>query len=630
MSLAEPTKDSWKWLLTSTGARRSITRIATNKALMIVPPGRDRTGVFNVDAKFRRWLTATADALTDQLKPTINEDGSAGANGVVTDFYSLRTLAGFYMNPSTVPMLDNTAVRESLNLIDGFATTRHEKIWDALAKEMFGKWEPSPLSIRKAASTGFPRNTTNMAVKSALLGDFLRNATEIMERTIKGDLRSLSLEAELFYAYGIGRRDQPDTVLRTKTGWEAKPREVNDEEFARSMGREGRRFIADKSVKIDGQIMPGLFAMRRRTVWAAPFPMNYFLAALMSQFRGHYLNAFAFTFKHRGADDLTEKTSRYAYAVGVDVKQYDQSIAGRQLDFMIDRWAVTDNVKAFAKMTRKMPFAMSHPALGGVGYFDPFFGDPWDPRTFTTEPGLPSGIAWNPDAGKFCATAALLCLIDDHQHDVLEVGLDTILKGRHLTYAILDASDDGIILTNSEKLHDYVKERFADTEAPAYYRFAIEEGLKFLGNVQTLEHSGRKRFVPDILTYFRNLYVPEHGLPTDDRKNPHREFAAMGYFARKEIYKNAPSFGHAIEIADDLWRTIFNESLDSRWDAAYRDMRLPQNMVHTAYDLEAILDPLSIYKGRFEIKDLSPAVRDRIVSSVPFESLAPYITQYLR
>lgn len=623
--------ESWAWLLSNyPRANRALGRVTTNKALAIIPRGYESSPIYNVDGDFRAWLKKMSSTLTAELRPELNADGTAGPNGVVSDFLSLRTLAGFYMDPISIPMTDNTIIRDELGLTTGFVSARHEEIWNRLASEMFGTPRPASLHVRKAASTGFPFSSSDLGLKSQLLRHVFSNATRIMEKTLAGRLESLAREDAIFNAFLIGKRDQADKVSFKDGRYKSKDREVNDALYSRSGGAEGRRFIASKKVVIDGSEIPGLFAMRQRTVFGAPFQTNHLLAAVFSQFREFYLNEFEFTWKHRGKEHLTEKVAKYPFALGLDVKQFDQSVAGWMLDFMLSRLSTRPIFRDFAKLTRHMPFAQPNPRLGAppMPIEESLFGDPWDLRTWTLEPGLPSGVSWNPDAGKYCMTATYLCLIDDYFHDVLEFGLPDILKGKHPRYALLDASDDGMLLFDDAKFGDYVRDRCANQQAE-YFRFELETGVKFLGNVYHTDIRGNRSFVPDILTYFTNLYVPEHGLPRKPGEGFHRPFAAFGYFERQHLYSQAPSFQTAFTIADDLSRTILKEPLNARWEAERRMTPLPEQDVRTVQDLEALLDPSAIYKGRFQLEDLSPSVQEKLTSVVPYETLKPFLDEVL-
>lgn len=628
--LIQPSEESWAKLFEVGSNGRTLFRTTSNTPQMIQPAMNGDRGIWSDDRRLHNVQRELGDALTDTFQKSVRPDGFATDSAIIADFHSLRNQSGAYMNPISIPLGSNRVLADDLDLSGGFLSARDEKIFVALHHYMFRTIEPAPMAMRKTASSGAPYFTSNLVEKKKALAVFNEHAGTILTRFGRGELSRLYDDYGLFCATYMGVRTQPDTVVKTGQFFTAKPREVNDEEYARSGGKTGRRFNADKSVyNTDGSKIDGIFACRRRSVYAYPAMYNYFLTQFFAPLRSFYLNDASFTFKHRDPESIAEKLRPFKSVRGFDVKQFDQSIQPWLLDEFVNRFSgfIKEEVLFFFKSVLKQPIYMPHPdvinAKGRVTDprpFNPCFGDPFDLATFNREVGLPSGIGPNPDMGKFFMTFAYLCLFDRHFNDVLEVGVQTILRGQHSRYALLDMGDDAVLAANDESLWKTVD---AVTKGNFYVRIEQEDGISFLGNVLFKDARETLRATSNVVTFVRNRLCPEHGVQHWSR----RDYAGTGWFEGKKHYSTAPKFGDVLAIWDDVWRRHFHEGLDVRF-FAYREQERSRGVPSLSEDDRAVLENPDKLYYRYEIEDIHPWVLDRLIGSIPFDDYFPSIERF--
>lgn len=261
-----PRPRGWEWS-TTPGAKKLIERITVNEPQRVFPEIPGKQPIYSNDAQFLRYVELLDQDWSEEFAVDIDPDtGLSGPSAITGDFHSILTVSGSFMNPMTVPLYDNSILREELNLADTFLSPRHARIWEELFDFMFKTFVPAPVSFRKAATAGLAHPTSNMAVKKDL---FVRVAKNVP--AIAGAIRANRLD-ELYDRTGFvnatvcGMRAQADTVTIEGGTARSKPRKVNDEVYARSGGRDpaGKRFDADKTVMFDGRVVPGHFAMRDR------------------------------------------------------------------------------------------------------------------------------------------------------------------------------------------------------------------------------------------------------------------------------------------------------------------------------------------------------------------------------
>jgi len=624
----------WEAALKYPGAVAQITRVLSNVSNAIFPdiPGKD--AIRADDRETMRSHERLAIALTEQFPATIDDDGFSGPNGIANDFYSLMTVSGKRMNPVSVPLTDNTVIAEELKLATTFKSARHRAIFDGLFDLMFRTVVPASMSLRVQASIGLPHCLSDVRLKKEQMINVFRNGRKMANLIRQNKLIEMHHEFDVLNGAVMGLREQADSVNRLPDNrWESKGRLVNDGLYAATGGKEGRRFTADKSFKLDGEVVPNHFAMRLRSVYAAAGWLNYFFTAIFTPLRAHYFSQYEFTWKHRSSLDIEYKAQTFDYVVGVDVSQFDQSVQRWILDAWIERMGDVVDEDAITLLRSLMfaPYCQPDPEVKSDPRADAsplFFGDPYDSTTWTNCPGLPSGVAPNPDLGKFIMVWTYLCLLDDKYHDVLEFGIDRILKGQHPMYAMLNMGDDNVFLTNDPSFNDWMKKQVK--EHSYYVSIGPEDGVAFLGNVFYRDIDGKIKVRPDGVTLVRNWLVPERGLPKSTTKpgTAARSHHALGYFARLDHYQTAPSYGGIREVWSEEHRNTYGESLDSR-ENYWRENGhfVPDFNAMTESDKLYILNPAVIYY-RLSENDVSETLLSEDRLSFEFDVYYPLIKQF--
>lgn len=612
---------TWRLLLQKAGLLRFLARTVENRGVAIFPE------VMSTDRKVLRFLEILADRLTEAFPATADESGVCGPNAIPRNFYALRNVAGYVMNPTSIPPVDNAMIREDLGLLDKFHSPRHQAIFNELIKQMFGRASPASVPIRRSASTGSPDYVDDVPKKKRELRLALTNLDDFLALVDRGNLSGLYQKYNATIVQSLGIRLQPDSVTKDENGrFTTKSREVNDELAARSSFKEGRRFAADKTVCIDGQKVPGHFAMRRRTVYGMSFVANYVVSAHCACWRQVYLEEYAFTWKHRTAVSILEKMQLFKHQVGVDVKQFDQSVGSFLIDAFLEQLAKYVD-RRFVELLRLMfhaPFISPAPSVGAPSddeRINPFFGtDPFDVKSFTMNLGLPSGIGINPDFGKFIMTFQYLCLLDDYYHDVMEVGLPTILTGHHTKYALLDMSDDGVILTNDAHFAAFVAEGNYPSK---YFKLELESPVSFLGNVPYRKEDGSLGLAPDLVSFFVNWWVPEKGVDHPSR----RQFWAIGDRERRAHYAKCPSYSAAFKIYTELFYEHFGVHPESIAQKYYPEQKAFSALSYI--DQLVMMRPeLLLYK--YDENQVSQKVLDYVQVSLPAAEVWPLIKDSFR
>jgi hypothetical protein len=475
---------------------------------------------------------------------------------------------------------------------------------------MFGTHVDAHLPITKEASSSFPFFTKDPQVKKTMAWSLSQNWNSVTELFRKGDYRGLLKDHGVLLSFRILMRAQADSVSRDGDHFTSKEREVPHPDVAR--GQSTKMVKADKRVFVSGSEVKGHFAQRVRMVYAATGGLNYLFAGAFQRFRAFYLEEYAFTWKHRGGDDMRRKTEKYDTVAAFDVSRMDQTVARWQLDPMFEvlETSLTPATLDLLDTFLRSPCWVPDPEKGGVNHF--WTADPLDRKSFDDVWwGLPSGIAPNPDIGKFVMTVAYLCIIDDYFGDVLETGVPRILKGEHKWYAVLNMSDDSVILLKNSEQATRLQTDLAEGNLDSpYMKIEREEGTRFLGSIFHKDELGKLHISPDITSYFVNWYVPERGTQRRGVGQPSaRQFWPLGYRLRKEqYYQEAPAFARAMDIQRDIWREHFPD-LPSPENLAARYERNMDISISNQADVLVMDDPAKLHY-MFGPNDVSAEIFD--------------------
>lgn len=560
-------------------------------------------GIKSFDPRYLRFTGKLSDALYDKFPSVILPSGFYDKNAIATNFGELRTVAGYPMSPMTYTPVHNERLRDSLNLAKGFVSERHRKLFQKLIALRYAQHDGTAGKISKLSSSVFPIFTKDMQKKVGHLTNLANHADEVLGLAAKGDLKTLYDKFGALVAYEAVPRWQYDGVKIDTNGLRVtKPREVNDLEYALSEGERGSRFVADKSVFIDGSYVKEHFATRGRTASGLSNSVNAFSTAAFEGLRHYADSTYHMTYKHRGREEITNKFRKFPLVMGLDVTQYDQSFPEWLVDEWISLMPFTDNMKALVTLEMKAPMFFS--AVDSIS--KPIWtGDPLDSSYFNQFKGLPSGIFATSAIGKDFMTWTVLCLFDDYYHDVLE-NMDKILKWEHPKYALSNMGDDSVLHISDQRFYDMLimKNETSENGLSPYFIVDMELGIRFVGNVAYSDENDDIQVCGNLGTYFGNMLVPERGLGS-----AMREFGIYGLLERRNAYCDAPKFYEAEEVFLKLWYDTFGVN----WNDGLQDrMKLPANLegqVISQADLEVYLDSSKLHY-KYEANEISPLVLD--------------------
>lgn len=609
--------ERWRPVIDTAGFKRRMSAKRRNRGVQIYP------GINSDDRDFLAVMRTLASAL-DPGAVTTDQSGLLGPDALPGDFYQLLTIAGYGMNPISVPPTNNEAIRAGLKLTGDFVATRDRDIFDSLVRLMFARSAPASVPIRREASTGAPDYVNDVVKKKSELRHAIANLETFLDLVDKDKFLELFVEFNSPIVHTTGERTQADKVSMVDGKPVSKDREVNDELAARSGLREGRRFTADKRCFKEGNEIIGHFGGRRRTVFGTSFVPNYVLAAFCASWRKVYLDDFSFTWKHRTPQEILEKMQRYGGIMGFDVKQFDQCVAAFMVERFVDQLAlyVDPRVAKLVRLMYRAPFIVPYPWIDGTSEesFNPLFGaDPFAIDSFRMNVGLPSGIAINPDSGKLFMVWQYLVLLDRYFGNVLEIGIDTILRGEHDQYAMLNMGDDCVLMFNDEGFRAWFNEGGYSNDC--YFHLEEERPVSFLGNVPYRDERGALRIAPNVVSYLVNWLVPEVGIEHSKRRN----FWAIGERERRVHYAQAPSYPRVHDEFEKAFYDTYRISPSSISSEAYEQQRRYQNL--STWDALVLQNPDYLhYKVSEDM--ISPEILDIIVTSLPPDEVWPTISRY--
>lgn len=598
-----------KELFCEHGAVRWFKRDRTNKPVAIAPisttPLRSNTDPKNYlwsddpkVLKFTEELSSTANKLFPQQK---RDDGFAGANGVPGDFNNLLNVGGFAMTPRPLPVCDNAQLIKENKLLEAIRPV-DVPYFKEIVRLLFGHHVPANLHIRKAASTGFPYFTSDNTYKKLAAYKALSNADRFLT-LMTGDERSLRLAADEFgamYLYAIQERKQPNKVSFKDGKLSSKVRIAPSVE--NSLGISNHIQEADMSVKINGKVIDGHFAMRSRDVFGLNGVLNYFLTGIFGCMRDSMYQRFFHTYKVKGPDEKEARAQRFKYTQGVDVKTMDKMIPRWFSDAFFDELHhyLDDRVIEVARRAYRAPFC-APPPDGNYKDFNPLFGgSPFNPNDMTNHYGLPSGIAFNPEFGKFWMTFVYMILLKDGGVITRPSEIETILTGKHPLVEMYDSADDAAFFTNDHRVASVL-----DIPTSVYAVLEKENPVVYLGDVIYRDANGTAHAAGNPITYLVNPFCREASISTSPSRN-----WGVGIIAREQVYSRMPCYRELSALKEEYERKFlgFSFTQQARLHSMYAPVNVEDEMLrqHPEY-LYYKVDP----------KTVSQALLDELVSTIP-------------
>lgn len=587
-------------------AGKVFARGMTNRGVEVFP------GIKSDDPLFLLFTTKLAEQLNSKFEKKVLDDGFFDSKAISSNFFELNTVAGYYMDPATYTVIGNTGLRDEMGLSRGFKSKRHEDIFSELIKLRYASHNGERAKISKISNSGFPRFSKSVPYKVEHLNYIVAKREIIKDKFMKHDFNSLCDNFGMVFGKNSVYRGQADSVSKEGERLLSKKREVNDLEYALSSGKSGKRFVADKSVIVNGNLLNGKFGMRKRTANGMAIPVNLWCSSFFEGYRNYADNTYGMTFKHKTRSSIEDKIGKHKFVFAMDVTQYDQSVP----EWLFDKWLSllpgNDFFKSYVDTLSKCPMY-----YGGVGQKgEPIWtGDPLNHEYHDQWTGLVSGIFYTSAAGKDFFTWAVLCMIDDFYHDVLG-NVDAILKWEDQRYSISNMGDDTLLHTSDVDFFNYLNllEETSSYGLSPYFKVDREDGLRFVGNVGYRDDSNNIKLCGDIASYFKNMLVPERGL---DSK--HREFGVYGLVERRNVFMDNPSFNEADEIFMKLFRAVFGINyMQLLGDNMVMPSMILSGVTKQA-DLEVLLDPSKLHY-KYDTSDISSEIVGMIEEKVSEEN----------
>jgi len=473
------------------------------------------------------------------------ERGLMTSSGIVGDLTQLLTLAGFPMRPTPAPDPFN-GYRVAAHR---FKNDRHRAIATELADCMLGSWNPQKgYRVARVSTMGFPDFSFKIDRKLMAASNIMRQAATICGLYSAGKLEELWTKYDVVTAYYATYRLQADSSPKNPdtSFFEPKSRPSFGLGWATSPAEDPP--LADKTISSKFPV----FRQRVRLAYGLPGRINYMIGGLMSGFRDVYLDKYAATWVTKGPGDLQESLQGWSI-MGVDVKQFDSTYPEFLLTFFLEQ--IARRFPAMRSLLLATQFAPTFTARRGPS--EPAFwtGDPLDATTFGCSLGLPSGVAYNPDAGKFGGTLQALLLMDDLVGDVLG-NVDTILRGQHPSMGLKNSADDMLFKFKdpavARTLHEQLSDASHSSHKDEYFALAPEDYVTYLGNAIYEEQPGFYRVEPSINSLLVNWFVPERAAGSAFRPYP-----GTGWFARESHFAQSRMYGQVSEIRDRAFRHYF-------------------------------------------------------------------------
>jgi hypothetical protein len=223
-----------------------------------------------------------------------------------------------------------------------------------------------------------------------------------------------------------------------------------------------------------------------------------------------------------------------------------------------------------------------------------------------------------------------IIMADDYFHNVLEVGIDSILRGEHMWFKTLNMGDDALIMTDNTDFYNHLtslldgkgglarpidneaENRLKQSRPSPYHIIEKEDGVTFLGNVVSRLDDGTYKVYPNIVSDVVNWWVPERG--TDSKS---REYWAIGYEYRKLVFAKHPSYSKVREIEERVFYKHF-KTLPSIIARKYRKEPEVSLIGASFADISVATDPSKLH-CLFDEDEIDPAIVQQYVSTIPRE-----------
>ena len=568
------------------------------------------------DPRFHGFLRDLCATLNSKYPVSI-EHGFTYGSCVVSEFDSIRCLAGVKSVPTGQTMHDNILFRESLGLPNKFLSDEDISLWHELIDCMFSVAKVGNIPVAKRSTQGPFSFSYDSDKKKKDAISLFHVADEYMSLYSRGNANTAMEVGGHPLCYSVNYRLQAESP--------DKDRMVASLQYAASGGAEGEMLLSDKSVfGRDGVMIQDLGACRTRCVYGLSNAPNQLMNALTTSLANYYLNEFEYTWKHRSGEHVANKLESFIKAhpngviIGIDVTQFDRSVPRFLIDdlfeYVSDRY-ISSDLANFCKLSLRAPVFQGE---SGDGVGPVMHGDIFNTDEFLEGPGLLSGNAWVAFIGKVVNVFNLLVNIKNCGYPIKGKVFE-FLKGR-LDVRTCNMGDDGLVMFSDMK----IKSLYDEVSKKGYLKVDNEPSLAFLGNVFTKEGS-KIRSLPNIRSFLNHTLVPERGY---DSKL--REFWHIGISDRFKIYSGHPIFYDVLNVCDSLFKKRFphlglfsdflNHLIESnRWHD-------PSSSVNDM-DAQLYADP-SIIHWKYDASMFSEEALASVVSFIEVEHFKQFIDNH--
>lgn len=305
--------------------------------------------------------------------------------------------------------------------------------------------------------------------------------------------------------------------------------------------------------------------MRYRFVWGGNSISNSIVNSIATSCRLTYGSNYAFTFKHRGRDELLSKIKSFygksdlsdlhkseCDLVVIDVTGFDLDYPKDVLLKYVDYFKNTEIYDFFFR-TAFAPsvqgtldkFSMSNEPIVNGDIFN------FDPVKYLNS-GLPSGWSWVSDAGKIMALNIYYCLVKSKllpDHSISQ--LDKFLAGE-LDYGCLNLGDDNVILCPHGKFDECLKA----LRSYSIWSVDLEPGARFIGFPLFFDSFGNFKITHDPASYVTNWLTPEREIGGKFTK-----YWAYGLEQRERVYSDVPIVHEFRKIIESNWKRVYGTDL---------------------------------------------------------------------
>lgn len=571
-------------------------------------------GLQSNDLVLRSFLEQLQAELNEAIPHGVDADGFS-TNGVAEDFF-VCSPAGCLQSPASLKMVDNTKLREDLQLEASYSA-RHKQIARTVWKLLLRGAIPSAVRVPRKSSSGFrlfshdPQYKFDYAIWKTDKGNYSRFLRAVEQK----DVSRLANDYGVIYATMTQKRTQIDRP--------GKIRYANDLEYALTGGRKGRRFQIDSRAIVDGQEWVGFTAKRVRLIDAGPWTINCDGQISASSHMAYIFAKYGKTFHVNTKEEIKSRIDGFFISCW-DVTEFDQSMSEDSivtvLDIAREYWpsAYVDSLAwLMAAPYFYRPVQAGHKP-GWVGSWAAPFK-----RRCTA--GNRSGHAWTSLIAKGNKVVDTLCVIDSYR-SLSDEQIERILMGEHPEIRLINNGDDEIVcflhLAESRMFH-----RARSVLANGHYKVDLEKGQGFSGyNIVRKGVDSRGKPVYDLCiranSVLQRMYSPERSIGSAMRR-----FWPLGMRARLDLLAESDVGKEVLVIHNHVYSRVLEPKIGalsshlstsdlefgglSRADIAVLD---DENKLHYAYSVE----------------ELSPEIRDRITAHLPADLSADFLYRYYK